>query len=63
MGSKYSGMISEDYSEPGNMPREVKRANYPKKTYFNSMPLNDDITGIDKQINDSVKKIKKNSKY
>jgi len=50
-------MISEDYNAPGNLPREIKHVDYPKKNYFNSTPLDDTLEGIDKRINSSVRKI------
>lgn len=56
-------MISEDYNAPSNLPQEVKHTYYPKKEYFDSSLTGDNLAGIDKGINESIKKIKKNSKY
>lgn len=49
-------MISEDKGAPSNLPKEVKREFYPKKSYVNSKEMDDSITGVDKTISEAVKK-------
>lgn len=53
-----AGMISEDHNAVANLPQEVMMKEYPKTDYF-SYNLNDDIRGIDTQINDDVRKEKR----
>lgn len=57
-------MISEDYNAPSNLPQNVVYKEYPKVDY-DSYDLNDNIKGIDVQMNDDVRgeRRKKGMKY
>lgn len=47
MDSQFYGMISEDHSEPANLPKEVVYKSYPKCSYFDAYELDDTIRGLD----------------
>lgn len=66
MDSKYMDMVSSDYSAPANLPQTVIHKYYPKNNYVNNYYMDDSYKGIDKDVNSSVGKLKKNkpdSKY
>lgn len=56
-----AGMIREDHSAIANLPQGVIMREYPKNDYF-SYNLNDDIRGIDVQMDDDVRKESKAAK-
>lgn len=56
-----SGMIREDKNAIANLPQGVVMRDYPKPDYF-SYNLNDDIRGIDVQMDDDVRKESKAAK-
>jgi hypothetical protein len=63
MGSE---MIKSDHSAPANMPKEVIMKDYPKYSYYNSSELQDNLKGINEQMNADVSKANKersDSKY
>ena len=60
MEMRDAGMISEDHSQVANLPQEVMMKEYPKTDYF-TYDLNDDIRGIDVQMNDDVRKERRKS--
>ena len=45
--ARSGGMISEDYSAPGNLPQSVMMKDYPKVGYAEFSPYPDDIEGTD----------------
>ena len=59
--------IREDYSAPANLPQEVIHEFYPRTEYgIEDSYLNDSLYGVDKQMNDDVRKMrqhKSKSKY
>lgn len=55
-----SGMIHEDRSAPANLPQDVKYHPWPKVGY-SKYHLDDTLRGVDNQINDDMKKQKKES--
>ncbi len=60
MENRDFNMISEDHSSFANLPQQVIYKEYPKTEYF-SYDLNDNINGIDNQMNDDVRGSKKKS--
>jgi hypothetical protein len=61
-GSEFSGMITEDMGAPANMPQSVVQKVYPSND--GGLPENyeDNMKGIDKQINRDVSIAKRNAK-
>lgn len=53
------GMISNDYSEPCNMPQKEFIREYPKLAYHNDR-VDDTIRGVDGQINSVVNTLSRN---
>jgi hypothetical protein len=45
-----AGMIREDRSAIANMPQEVMMKQYPKPGNYMPEDLNDDISGVDRQM-------------
>lgn len=54
-----SGMIKEDHSCIANLPQEVMMKEYPKFMYGLDPYLNDTQSGIDSQIYDDMKQMKR----
>lgn len=55
-----AGMIREDHRAVANLPQEVRYQAYPRIDY-DSYDLNDDIRGIDVQMDDDVRKERRKS--
>ena len=55
-----AGMIREDRNAVANLPQYVKYEAYPK-TDYDRYDLNDDIRGIDVQMNDDVRQERRKS--
>lgn len=53
MDSAYEGMIHEDHYAPANLPQEVKMDYYPKQRWLPE-DINDTITRVDDDIDDSI---------
>jgi hypothetical protein len=61
-----SMMIHEDHSAPANLPQECIHKYYPSYAEGMKGSLDDTIRGVDKQIGDDVRKMRKersNEKY
>lgn len=54
MESEGSDMIHEDNNQVANLPQQVMMKSYPKSDYLH-YDLNDDIRGIDVQMDDDVR--------
>ena len=55
-----SGMISEDRSAIANLPQHVIQKEYPQvSTYAMDFNLNDTSSGIDRQMYDDAKEVKR----
>lgn len=59
MDSQFYGMISEDHSEPANLPKEVVYHAYPKQSYMDAYELDDTIRGLDDTRHDEIRKIER----
>ena len=56
-----SGMIRADRSAVANLPQEVIMREYPKGNYGYGVSLDDTASGIDKQIKDDSKEMKRDA--
>lgn len=54
-----AGMIHEDHRAVANLPQNAIMKEYPRPYYDNNYNLDDTIRGIDNQINDDMRKEKK----
>ena len=54
MDSAYEGMIHEDHYAPANLPQEVRVEYYPKQRWLPE-DINDTITRVDDDIDDSIR--------
>lgn len=50
MTARPGTMISEDFSAPGNFPREVMMKDYPTMDYAEYSPYPDSLDGTDEQV-------------
>lgn len=66
MQGRDSGMISENKGAVANMPQEVMYKPWPKADHYLSGDLNDNIRGIDSQMDEDgreMKRHKQNNKW
>jgi hypothetical protein len=54
-----SEMLNSDFSACANLPQDVKYHPWPKAGHYADYSLNDDIGGIDKQMNEDGVAMKK----
>lgn len=56
-----SAMISGGKGEFANLPQRVVMKSYPKFPYSTINEINDELSGIDAQMEDDIKGLKKNA--
>jgi hypothetical protein len=59
MDSQFMGMIKEDRSAPGNLPKQVIQKQYPKTGFMGSHEIDDTMRGLDDTRKDDIRNIEK----